>query len=213
MITFDLRLRALTLLTIGWNIGEVLGCDVLNARKIVRGDFVIYIPGSSVKGALRSAASKIAEAYGFSCCGEINPDRIKESHKGGICDVCRLFGYPGMEFRSPLIVTDFMADKVQTVALTRVTINDKTNTAEEHKLYTMEHVLPGVEFKGTIKLMKKAKDLLPLLLLAIAELRTGRFGRRSVVDAKIEGEIDVDPEWKQLVNELKTWLWVDAVCY
>lgn len=208
MISFNLKLKALTLLTVGWNVGEIMGADVLHARKLVGNDFEIYIPGSSVKGALRSAASRIAEAYGFKSCGEINPDRIREAHhKEGICDVCRLFGYPGMKFRSPLIVSDFTTNKVQTVTLTRVTINDKTLTAEKGKLYTMEHVLPGTEFSGTVRLAENAKDLLPLLLLAIAELRTGRFGRRSIVDTKIEGEIDIDPNWKPLLHELKNWLW------
>lgn len=209
MISFTLKLKALTLLTVGWNIGDVMGADIMFARKLKGGKLTIYIPGSSVKGSLRSAASKVAESYGFSSCGKVSPWEIKHQNP---CDVCRLFGYPHMNnnshlIRSPLIVSDFMASKAKTVTLTRVSIDDKTLTAEERKLYTVEHVFPGTEFVGTIKVDENAKDLLPLLMLAIAELRTGRFGRRSIVDAKIEGDVDVNPKWKPLLEELKNYLW------
>jgi hypothetical protein len=79
----------------------------------------------------------------------------------------------------------------------------------------MQHLLPGSEFEGEVRLDESARDLVPLFLLAIAELRTGRFGRRSVVDAKVEdsGVLDgaVGDRWRPLLNELRWWLWEGVV--
>jgi hypothetical protein len=79
----------------------------------------------------------------------------------------------------------------------------------------MEHLLPGSEFEGEVRVDDSARDLIPLLLLAIAELRTGRFGRRSIVDAKVEdsGVLDsvVEDRWKPLLAELRKWLWEEVM--
>jgi len=187
VIRFKLRLRAVTLLTVGWGIPDVLGADVVHARKLrVEGGKraeVLYIPGSSVKGALRTAASRVAAAYGFTSCGQVKPELIAKAHAGGPCDVCRLFGYPGDDpsAASRVWVSDFNpVGEPRTVTVVRVGLDDRTLTAREGVLYSMEHLLPGSEFEGEVRVDDSARDLVPLLLLAIAELRTGRFGRRSI---------------------------------
>ncbi|MEM4430701.1 MAG: hypothetical protein QXM08_06020, partial [Thermofilaceae archaeon] len=60
MIRIGMRLRSVTLLTVGWGIPEVMGADVVHARKLVGDRYELYIPGSSVKGVLRSSASRVA---------------------------------------------------------------------------------------------------------------------------------------------------------
>jgi len=222
VIRFKLRLRAVTLLTVGWGIPDVLGADVVHARKLrVEGGKraeVLYIPGSSVKGALRTAASRVAAAYGFTSCGQVKPELIANAHAGGPCDVCRLFGYPGDDpsAASRLWVSDFnLVGEPRTVTVVRVGLDDRTLTAREGVLYSMEHLLPGSEFEGEVRVDDSARNLIPLLLLAIAELRTGRFGRRSLVDARVEdgGALDgvVKGEWKSLLDELRKWLWEGVV--
>jgi len=207
---------------VGWGIPDVLGADVVHARKLrVEGGKraeVLYIPGSSVKGALRTAASRVAAAYGFTSCGQVKPELIANAHAGGPCDVCRLFGYPGDDpsAASRLWVSDFNpVGEPRTVTVVRVGLDDRTLTAREGVLYSMEHLLPGSEFEGEVRVDDSAKDLVPLLLLAIAELRTGRFGRRSLVDARVEdgGALDgvVKGEWKFLLDELRKWLWEGVV--
>ncbi|MEM4639879.1 MAG: RAMP superfamily CRISPR-associated protein [Thermofilum sp.] len=217
MIKFGLRLKAVTLLTVGWGIPEVMGADVVHARKPVGSRYELYIPGSSVKGALRSSASRVAAHYGFTSCGEVEPSRIAEAHRamGRACSVCELFGWPGGN-GALLHVGDFrLVGETATEVVSRVSLNDKTLTAERGKLYSMEHLPPGAEFKGEVRLIGERRDLLPLLLLAVAELRTGRIGRRSIVDAKLEDEglLDalVGEEWRQLLSELRSWLWVGVV--
>jgi CRISPR/Cas system CSM-associated protein Csm3 (group 7 of RAMP superfamily) len=200
----------------------VLGADVVHARKLrVEGGKraeVLYIPGSSVKGALRTAASRVAAAYGFTSCGQVKPELIANAHAGGPCDVCRLFGYPGDDpsAASRVWVSDFnLVGEPRTVTVVRVGLDDRTLTAREGVLYSMEHLLPGSEFEGEVRVDDSARNLIPLLLLAIAELRTGRFGRRSIVDAKVEdsGVLDsvVEDRWKPLLAELRKWLWEEVM--
>jgi CRISPR/Cas system CSM-associated protein Csm3 (group 7 of RAMP superfamily) len=218
VIRFKLRLRAVTLFTVGGGIPDVMGADIVYSKKARVSSselkYTYYIPGSSIKGVLRTAASKIAPAYGFSACGKIRPEHIESSHKGGPCDVCKLFGYPGKDFSaaSSLFVSDFdLINEAKSMIVTRVALDDKTLTAMEGALYSVEHLLPGAEFEGELRIAEHSKNLLPLLLLAIAELRTGRLGRSSVCDAKIidDGALDtnVEPRWLPLLQELRNWLW------
>ena len=224
VISFKLRLRAVSLLTVGWGVPDVLGADIVHARKLKleeagkRAAEVLYVPGSSVKGALRTAASRVAAAYGFTSCGEVRPELIAEAHANGPCDVCRLFGYPGDEpsAASRVWVGDFNpVGELRTVIVARVALDDRTLTAAEGALYSVEHLLPGSEFEGEVRVYEDAGNLIPLLLLAIAELRTWRFGRGAVVDAKVEdgGALDgvVEAKWRPLLDELRNWLWEGVV--
>jgi CRISPR/Cas system CSM-associated protein Csm3 (group 7 of RAMP superfamily) len=222
VIRFKLRLRAAALLTVGWGVPDVLGADIVHARKLkVEGgktSEVLYIPGSSVKGALRTAASRVAAAYGFTSCGETRPDLIAKAHAGVPCDVCKLFGYPDDDpsAASRIWVSDFdLVGGAGKTVVVRVALDNKTLTARQGALYSMEHLLPGSEFEGEIRVDESARELIPLLLLAIAELRTGRFGRRSVVDARVVdgGALDgaVEARWRPLLGELRSWLWEGVV--
>jgi CRISPR/Cas system CSM-associated protein Csm3 (group 7 of RAMP superfamily) len=224
VIGFKLRLKAATLLTVGWGVPDVMGADVVHSRKLqfdgskAKYDYVYYISGSSVKGSLRTAASKVAAAYGFSSCGEVKPERIEAAHKGSACDVCRLFGYPSRDpsAASSVFVSDFNpVGGVNSTILFHVALDDRTLTALEGALYSMEHLLPGAEFEGEVRVSEASRGLLPLLLLAIAELRTGRLGRASICDVKVVdgGALDayVERRWHPLLQELRGWLWEGMV--
>jgi len=196
-----------------------MGPDIQFVKRIsYNGDSQIYIPASSFKGALRSSASRIAESYGFKSCEEIRPERIREKHEkiGGICDVCKLFGYPGNNLPSPLIFSDLLpTGPVEVFALTRVRIDDRSMRAAEGALFSTEYIPPQCEFAGTIELINVPKEKVALLLLSLAELRLGRIGRGSgLVDLKIENASELDnvlknTVWSNLLNELKEWLWRD----
>jgi CRISPR/Cas system CSM-associated protein Csm3 (group 7 of RAMP superfamily) len=212
---FNVRLKTVGLFCIGWAHPTALGLDIPFIRGTREGGTLsIYIPGSSFKGALRSAASRLAEAYGFKSCGEVRPERIKDVHESvGVCDVCKLFGYPQSRSHSPLIISDLEAvNDVRTLTMTRVRINDESLKSAEGALFTIEYVPPGTEFIGNVTVLDAEQRSLALLLLALAELRLGRFGRSGVVDVKIENgsrleETLHDTQWLNLLNELRRWLW------
>ncbi|WP_245534152.1 RAMP superfamily CRISPR-associated protein [Thermofilum pendens] len=221
MIRFRLRLRAVSLLTVGWGIPDVLGADIVTARKVkADGTYEYYVPGSTVKGVLRSAASRVAGAYGFTSCGEVDPEKVRKAHEamGGPCDVCTLFGYPypSVEGASKVYVSDFSpVGRPAPVIVARTALRDDTQTVREGSLRSVEHLLPGSEFVGEVRVDGAASRLVPLLLLAVAELRTSRVGRGSLVDARVEdgGALDavVAPEWRGLLEGVRSWLWEGVV--
>jgi len=228
VIRFNLRLRTVSLFTIGQGVPDVLGADIVFSKKMkitayVDGEaqtqYVVYVPGSSFKGAWRTATSRIAKSYRFESCGEIDPERISRAHRklGRTCDVCILFGQPGSPFdASKVMVGDFEpVGETPTDIVVRVSLDDKTQTAREGALYSMEHVLPGAEFLGEVRILDEAKNLLPLLMLGLAELRTGVLGRRSLVDIRLEdnGLLNglIGSEWLPLLEGLRKWLWEGVV--
>lgn len=184
------------------------------ARRAVAGEELqheFYVPGSSFKGALRSAASRVASAYGFTSCGEIRPDAIERAHSEP-CDVCKLFGLPKSGAPSSLFVSDLVATRASPVLVTRVRLEDRAMKAAEGALYTTEHLQPGTEFAGSVAVHGATRDLLGLLMLSMAELRLGRLGRATVMDLAIEEYEGLKAalegtRWARLVDDLRRWLW------
>lgn len=195
--------------------------DIPFSKKIMKsGDklaYKVYIPGSSFKGALRSAASRISSSYGFKSCGAIRPELIESFHEtlGEPCDVCKLFGYPKTSVPSLLMVSDLeLSDGSlkRTFSVTRIRLNDETLKVEEGALFKSEHVEPNTEFNGFINVLTDDQDLLGLLCLSLAELRLDRIGRRSAIDLKLEKTEELEKllkgsRWLALVEDLKEWLW------
>jgi len=228
-LRFGVRIKTVGLATVGWSTPSALGVDIPVAKKLVRRmgevEYRVYVPGSSFKGALRSAASRIAEAYSFTSCGFIDPEMINEAHRlRGVCHVCRLFGYPSGGAGGLASVSDLeLQDDVERslpIRLTRTKLEDVSLKVEEGALYTTEHIPPDMEFKGFIEInfekdeaMDVAEtDMLGLLLLSLAELRLGRFGRRSLIDIRIEDSEEIEKRlngtrWGSLLDDLRRWIW------
>lgn len=209
MMRITTYLKTVSLTTIGYVAGLPLGVDI----PLTRIDDMVYIPGSSVKGALRSSASRIAESYGFTSCGYTDPGMIEEAHSemGAPCSVCKLFGEP-KKGRGRILVSDFHpVGDVKTLVVTRVRIDDDSQKALEGSLYKMEHIEPGIEFKGYIDVVDPDSNDLALLLLSLAELRVGRFGRRSQIDIRVEADDEVrkllSSRWLSLLRDLGGWFW------
>lgn len=197
------------LAAVGWGFPWPTGADIVVFRRPVKVSnhvkYVVCIPGTSFKGALRSAASRIARAYKFSSC--------EGSCDGNLCDVCRLFGIPEMKSSSQLKVSDFYADDARTLTLTRIRIDDRLQKVAENALFTQECLFPGTTFTGEIEFSEDIeKNLVKLLLLGLAELRLGRLGRSSIFDLRIRnpetlrGILD-DDKWIHLLEDLGRWIW------
>ena len=204
-------LKAKGLLTVGCGYPQVFGADIqLYATSPGRP----LIPGSTIKGALRSSACKIAPLLAMASCGEIEPSRIADKHRemGGVCDVCRIFGAPG-GYRGLLRATPFKPlGKPRTIVIARVGIDDVTKKAGRGRLYSTEHYEPGQEFEGDITLRSDDADDIKFILAALANLRFEPFGRAGSIDVKV-AEHDIPPEIcegnpavAELLAALSDWL-------
>ena len=221
-IKFKVKVKPVGMMSVGSVYLLFLGPDIPFTKKFVldggRRVVKYYIPGSSFKGALRSSSCRIAESFNFKNCGEVDVERIEDAHKrmGGVCDVCKLFGYPKSNAPSALKVSDLELQgdvNVETVAGIR--IDDSSGKVATGALFTSEKVY-GVEFAGEISLSDVDVNLIGLTLLSLAELRLDRFGRRSMVDVMIEDDGQLESvikntDWIILLNELKRWLYDEVL--
>ncbi|MCS7132729.1 MAG: RAMP superfamily CRISPR-associated protein [Aigarchaeota archaeon] len=211
------HLKNVGLASVGWGFPWPTGADIAVFRRPLRDGgnirYLICIPATSVKGALRSAASRIAKAYDFRSCEGTNPEDMLETCGANPCDVCKLFGLPGMNAPSKIRVSDFYSENAKTSILTRIRIDDSSHQVAEGALFTEECLLPNVVFSGEVEVPDDLeRDLIKLLLLAFAELRIGRIGRGSLMDLRIEEPEEIrekldDEKWLNLLKDLGRWLW------
>lgn len=142
----------LTSLSIGMGRGMMGATD----NPVVKRGAVPYIPGSSLKGALRSEAERYARStFGEeSVCDILNPEgergelKLKErANKQGNayrpCVVCRVFGGPTLA--SHILVYDaFPLDGSYSLSVRRrVSINRLTGGQHPGRLFDVESVNPG----------------------------------------------------------------------
>ncbi|AWR95459.1 RAMP superfamily CRISPR-associated protein [Acidianus brierleyi] len=192
---FEVHLKNLSSLTIG-NSSRIAYVDI--------GFNDMGIPGSSIKGAMRTAISwaiKNGLVREFTSCGEVRPEKIIEAHKKGVCDVCKLFGYPDHE--GILRVSSISINKIN--VLTRVSIKDDTNTSKEHALFKQEVIPPNQDFTFEVELYTQDCRMLELTLLSLYFLRLWRLGRGGMIDLKID-EIKECPSL-EIKKYLGDWLW------
>ncbi len=205
MRRIGVELRNLGLLTIGSAYSRLILADI-NTVKV--GGRVI-IPGSSFKGALRTAAHKAAPKIGLSSCGQVNPSKIAEAHEkmGRICDVCELFGMPGSAATSlsKLLVSDLRPrEEISTVMLTKVSIDPERWKAQDISLYNIEAIPLCTTFGSEVMILDDKEKYLKLFLSALDELMYGSFGRGAVVEVRVTSEI---PDFASEFEHLREWRW------
>jgi CRISPR/Cas system CSM-associated protein Csm3 (group 7 of RAMP superfamily) len=219
MRRLTIQLKTLGLATVGWSHPGPVKADIMFARRYrYDGAYTVYIPGTSFKGALRSSASRIAEAYGFTSCGETLVRHVHQT-SGEVdfetCAVCHLFGYPG-KGPSKILVDDLIPLENRNVDIYKVThvgLDDTTLTRAEHKLYTVEVIPPHTIFEGSIEVDDSVSGGgVKLLMISLAELRLGRFGKNATVDLKVADGFDqlvgiLGPEEARRFEGLGEWLW------
>jgi len=169
------------------------------------------IPGSSLKGVLRTASMILAESCGIhgvhSGVGDDNCvhkyidvrsfERLRKSGNiglvrqiiAGFCPTCLLYGAPSVSSR--VNVSDLVpVGSVSTSVKTGVGINRRTGAAHRGALYTVEFIEPGTRFQGLISAVNTPNWLLSLLaasLLLIGQgwLKIGGFKSRGMGAVKI----------------------------
>ncbi|QGA53984.1 hypothetical protein GFS03_05035 [Sulfolobus sp. E5-1-F] len=168
------------------------------------------VPPSTIKGAMRTAVHNLLPK-GFTSCGEIEPESIKEAHKNGICDVCKLFGYP--DSLTSCFTIEVSQANYRVSHITRVSIDDKTQKAKEGSLFTQQIILPNSDISFTIHYNCNDERLFKLLLYSILGLRYWRLGRNTMVDVKVNNVEEIcktvrcDDEIKGILNQLSKYLW------
>jgi len=101
------------------------------------------IPGSSLKGVLRSEMERLLSSLGLKTCN------VHETHGGcGECTVCYLFG--GGRLGGSIRIRDARADTKKTLIRDGVGIDRKTRKAMDGKKYDIEVVPVGVRFEGKV---------------------------------------------------------------
>lgn len=159
------------------------------------------IPGSSLKGVLRTVSAVLASRcgmdahtglarYGDDCvsslCGGAkkfdqlrskaysagNLDAVKSVVKG-FCPTCLLYGAPS--YSGKVYVGEFrpVPGTVSVGVKTGVGINRRTGASVERALYTVEYVEPGSRFEGSIIVRNAPNWLLSLLAASILAIHEG----------------------------------------
>lgn len=182
-LEMSLLLVPLTSLHVGG--GEAVRASELSIVRDGRG--MPFIPASTVRGALRTAAHYAAmslrERFGLRLvsCGCKEPSEITRAHRRlgvTLCDVCRVWGSPGYE--SPLKVYDFrvaIGSLAPTIYSTvKVSIDDYSLSKREGALYTIEYVAPGTPFLGKVELDLEDLQCQHVLLLLEAMRLFEAFG-------------------------------------
>jgi len=158
---FEIKLVNLTPLSIGTGKSASSALEGLD-NPVVRLNGKVYIPGSSLKGALRSEAEKyVRTTYGESpeyVCDILDPkgengelfrkDKLNEKYVP--CLVCRIFGGPTVA--SHIKVFDAFSQKAITETRKCVSIDRITGGQHPGRLFDIEYVVPNSEFNLTIEI-------------------------------------------------------------
>lgn len=114
------------------------------------------IPGSSIKGVLRSEAERYAKSRGWPICDVIADPTFemkkKEEEKDLYepCVVCRVFGGPTVA--SHLVFSNAIARHYHVETKTRVSICRLTGGQYPGRLFDIEYVVPGSKFNWRVKI-------------------------------------------------------------
>lgn len=152
-----------------------------------------FIPGSSLKGVLRSYIERILNSdydQRFKSCFIVNEEclndkQVEELKKGlkderkiaeriydNMCTVCRIFG--SKYFASKIHISDAVPiEKVYTGKRDGVAIDRDTLTAADKKKYDFEYVSPGSKFNFYMTVENLEEDYEDILRLIIKLLVNG----------------------------------------
>jgi len=207
-VSLTFKLRNLEPLRIGAGRGEKLGgsADLTVYRQmVVRPDGSVVeepvIPGSSLKGVLRTASMSLAVGCGLEAhsgvggddCVHVLESSVKEQGSRfsfdndfrklaspddirrvvlGFCPLCLLYGAPSVSAR--VSIGDFVPDSGAAVGVkTGVGIDRRRGAAARKVLYSVEFVEPGTVFTGRIRLVNTPNWLLGLFAKSLFLLDEG----------------------------------------
>ena len=201
-LVLTLRLTTTKKLAIGsGGLTLVTKADIpfLRIRK-ADGKRVLFISGSTVKGVLRTSLIRVAHLLGFKGVSAFAYPGEKPAPND---IVASLFGGPGQP-RSKIMVDSSVVEE-STRILTHVKINDKSKTAEEGGLFSVEYLPIGSSFNVRIEGHDLSLEESRVLFLSILELRYERMGKSGLVDVTIikdKSEIPDDLKKDHIIGEI-----------
>lgn len=157
VVTFvDLELEAASGIRVG--VGRAVAAEATDLPLLRDPLGRPLIPGSSLKGVLRSSAERLLRGVRDGlACDILSDDRclggkrtVSDRDLEGLCWTCRLFGNPFKAGR--LTVFDFVADRTETVVRDGVAIDRAELKAKDGFKYDYEVSPPGTVFRGRIRL-------------------------------------------------------------
>jgi len=193
----DINIRFKSLVTIGSGIpSSLFGADITLLRIPYGDEEKYFIPGSTIKGILRTSASRIAHLLGLSSCRKVEPSNIAMAHKKlkknyislndkRLCHVCYLFGYPGSTISNLFVSNAYPLKDPMPSTITRVSIDDKRLISVERKLFTYEVYPVNTVFNSSIEILLDEEWAHILVLAALLNLNYERIGRGGLLDIEI----------------------------
>ena len=151
------------------------------------GPSTVYLPGSSLKGVIRSHCERIARTLGVDCCdpfdegsacrretvAEDDPQRQSKIYKR-VCPLCRTFGSTQIASRVRFADAFPEPGTVRTETRTSVAIDRLTGGSKGGALFQFEAVIAG-RFLAKIMLHNYQLWQAGLLALALRDLDAGRL--------------------------------------
>jgi len=157
-----------------------------------------YVPGSSLKGKIRSEAERIAKKEGQPICTPPNTREMCGSLKTSpdqLCLCCRIFGTAGdnVSVASKVKFRDAYAKSPvdKTMVRTGIAMNRSTGSVSKRALYTIEAIPAGTSFGFELVAENLTGDEAKLLKAALSSFAdTGLGGSVSRGMGKIELKLE-----------------------
>lgn len=195
-------------------------CDMQCIKSRYQGKNTVIIPGSSLKGVIRSRYEKIARLFGSDCCNIL--DRNKCCHKPknwneipyeeqgryvyqSMCPACKLFG--STEIASRIYFADaYPMGECVIGERTGVGINRITGAAQKGALYDFEVVEDG-RFLVNITLKNYELYQMALLMFVLKDLDEG-YVSLGAATTRGNGRMEVerlDVCFREYRKDIKGW--------
>jgi len=191
----------------------------------INGTEVPFIPGSSLKGVFRSSSEFIARSYGIKACmmgegckNDYDLDLKRFMKSGDVdsiintlskyCLTCKIFG--SASYYSHISFSDaYPKNQVPRRGVkTGIAIDRRSGAVKKGALYTVEFVMPGSEFEGSIRfynlpnyaigLISTVLNNINLGIIKIGGFKSRGFGTVEVTPKELRGSVLVGSSYESI---------------
>ena len=177
-----------------------------------------YIPGSTLKGCMRSLAERIAKSWGWWVCNPFSHEDKEREDLEEPCIVCKVFGGGGSRSKRVASHVSFSdayperPEEVITTTRTRTAIDRVLGSVRSGALFTVEEIPPGFRWKFSMRITNidlsdssddRAKLLKALLKwlsdpgIHVGSLKSVGYGLVKMIEVKAHRYTIVDGELRK----------------